>query len=175
MADNQVQLDALKVDLPPEEFAEYLEEATVPSGKNFSADHNGLVRFLEKCHDLRDWKDGPGGGGGSGSGGGKWIGDQFEAAKLTIAKFRQDPDAVFGCAHPHTAYLFANRRANRMKVLVHDGIGIWLAAIRLHQGHFVWPALSAQTQISLSRAQLDALVLGLPWSRIGEGGIIRVV
>ena len=33
---------------------------------------------------------------------------------------------VFGAAHPHTAYLFANRRANRMKVLVHDGIGIWL-------------------------------------------------
>jgi hypothetical protein len=27
----------------------------------------------------------------------------------------------------------------------------------------------------LSRAQLDALVLGLPWSRIGEGGIITVV
>ena len=27
---------------------------------------------------------------------------------------------VFGAAHPHTAYLFANRRANRMKVLVHD-------------------------------------------------------
>ena len=24
-----------------------------------------------------------------------------------------------------TADLFANRRANRMKVLVHDGIGIW--------------------------------------------------
>jgi len=83
--------------------------------------------------------------------------------------------AVFGGAHPPTAYLFANRRANRMKVLVHDGIGIWLAARRLHQGHFVWPAQAAQTQISLSRAQLDALVLGLPWSRIGEGGIIRVV
>ena len=31
---------------------------------------------------------------------------------------------VFGAAHPHHAYLFANRRANRMKVLVHDGIGI---------------------------------------------------
>lgn len=35
---------------------------------------------------------------------------------------------VFGAAHPHTAYLFANRRANRMKVLVHDGVGVWLAA-----------------------------------------------
>ena len=82
---------------------------------------------------------------------------------------------VFGAAHPHTAYLFANRRANRMKVLVHDGIGIWLAARRLHQGHFVWPQESAANRVSLSRAQLDALVLGLPWSRIGEGGIISVV
>ena len=38
---------------------------------------------------------------------------------------------VLGAAHPHTAYLFANQRANqranRMKILVHDGIGIWLA------------------------------------------------
>lgn len=31
---------------------------------------------------------------------------------------------VFGAAHPHTAYLFANRRATRMKVLVHDGVGV---------------------------------------------------
>ena len=82
---------------------------------------------------------------------------------------------VFGAAHPNTAYLFANRRANRMKVLVHDGIGIWLAARRLHQGHFVWPAANGATQASLSRAQLDALVLGLPWQRIGEGGIITLV
>jgi len=32
----------------------------------------------------------------------------------------------------------------------------------------------AANRVSLSRAQLDALVLGLPWSRIGEGGIISV-
>ena len=82
---------------------------------------------------------------------------------------------VFGAAHPHHAYLFANKRANRIKVLVHDGIGIWLAARRLHQGHFVWPTPGAASRLSLSRAQLDALVLGLPWARIGEGGIITLV
>ena len=82
---------------------------------------------------------------------------------------------VFGAACPHTAYLFANQRANRMKVLVHDGIGFWLAARRLHQGHFAWPNSVGQTQVSLTRPQLDALVLGLPWSRIGDGGIITVV
>jgi transposase len=82
---------------------------------------------------------------------------------------------VFGSAHPHTAYLFANKRANRMKVLVIDGLGIWLAARRLHQGHFVWPAAAgAARQASLSRAQLDALVLGLPWARIGQAGSITL-
>jgi transposase len=81
---------------------------------------------------------------------------------------------VFGAARPHHAYLFANRRANRMKMLVHDGIGIWLAARRLHQGKFVWPHDSGAT-LSLTRAQLDALVLGLPWQRIGEAGVISVL
>ena len=45
---------------------------------------------------------------------------------------------VFGAARPHCAYLFANRRGNRMKVLVHDGLGIWLCARRLNQGKFHW-------------------------------------
>ncbi|WP_081232277.1 IS66 family insertion sequence element accessory protein TnpB [Pseudomonas chlororaphis] len=49
--------------------------------------------------------------------------------------------AMFGAAQPHCAYLFANCRANRMKVLVHDGLGIWLAARRLHQGKLFWPGL----------------------------------
>ena len=34
---------------------------------------------------------------------------------------------TFGEARPHQAYLFANRPATRMKVLVHDGIGIRVA------------------------------------------------
>ena len=73
------------------------------------------------------------------------------------------------------------RPTHRAKIDVVDGIGIWLAARRLHQGHFVWSQASSASapggvnRVSLSRAQLDALVLGLPWSRIGEGGIISVV
>jgi len=31
---------------------------------------------------------------------------------------------VFGEARPHHAYLFANQRGTRMKVLIHDGQGI---------------------------------------------------
>jgi len=38
---------------------------------------------------------------------------------------------VFGAAHPHHAYLFANRRANRMKVLWWSGDGMCLLAERL--------------------------------------------
>ncbi len=82
--------------------------------------------------------------------------------------------AVFGAAHPHHAYLFANQRANRIKVLVHDGIGIWLAARRLHRGKFVWPA-AGNEQWQLESDQLQALVLGLPWQRMGNAGIITVV
>jgi transposase len=78
---------------------------------------------------------------------------------------------VFGAAHPHHAYLFANARGTRMKVLVHDGIGVWLASRRLDQGRFTW-AKEGDT-VSLSRGQFDALVLGLPWQRVGADGVIR--
>lgn len=47
--------------------------------------------------------------------------------------------AVFGAAQPHCAYLFANRRANRIKVLVHDGFGIWLATRRLADPRVMLP------------------------------------
>lgn len=81
---------------------------------------------------------------------------------------------VFGSARPHHAYLFANRRANRMKVVVHDGIGVWLAARRLSVGKFVWPRDAAPT-MTLTRAQLDVLVLGLPWKSVGESGVITLL
>ena len=80
----------------------------------------------------------------------------------------------FGEARHHCAYVFANKRANRMKVLVHDGIGVWLAARRLNSGKFVWPR-DAATTATLSRTQFDALVLGLPWKNVGEAGVITVL
>lgn len=81
---------------------------------------------------------------------------------------------VFGHARAHHAYLFANRRSNRMKVLVHDGIGIWLCARRLHQGSFTWASTEAGKTLSLTTEQLRALVLGLPWHRLGEAATIRI-
>ena len=82
--------------------------------------------------------------------------------------------SVFGAAQPHTAYIFANKRANRLKILVHDGFGIWLAARRLHQGKFIWASNDVPT-VSLQHAQLDALVLGLPWQRLASHAVISVV
>ena len=82
--------------------------------------------------------------------------------------------SVFGAAQPHHAYLFANKRANRLKILVHDGLGIWLAARRLHQGKFVWAAKDS-ANCQLERVQLDALVLGLPWQPMGSAESITMV
>ncbi|MEB2519321.1 IS66 family insertion sequence element accessory protein TnpB [Pseudomonas sp. YuFO20] len=79
--------------------------------------------------------------------------------------------AVFGAAQPHCAYLFANR----MKALVHDGFGIWLAARRLNQGKFHWPGVRHGSEMELDTEQLQALVLGLPWQRASSGGSITLL
>ena len=35
---------------------------------------------------------------------------------------------ALGSARAHHGYLFANARATRIKLLVHDGFGVWCAA-----------------------------------------------
>ena len=80
---------------------------------------------------------------------------------------------IFGEAQPHHAYLFANRRGNRLKVLVHDGYGVWLANRRLNQGRF--QLRPGDGSLGLTRGQFDALILGLPWERLADGGVIRVL
>jgi transposase len=79
---------------------------------------------------------------------------------------------VFGEARPHCAYVFANKRANRVKVLVCDGFGIWLVARRLHQGRFVWSKLRTGDAVALDDQQLQALVIGLPWQYAAAGHVI---
>ena len=78
---------------------------------------------------------------------------------------------VFGAAQAHHGYLFANARGTRIKLLVHDGFGVWCATRRLHAGRFVWhtrEAGSAAPALQLSAQQFEALTLGLPWQRLGE-------
>ena len=81
---------------------------------------------------------------------------------------------VFGCAQAHHGYLFANARATRIKLLVHDGFGVWCAARRLNAGGFVWPReLSpGAASMTLTQQQFDALVLGLPWQRLAQMQVI---
>ena len=81
---------------------------------------------------------------------------------------------VFGAAQAHHGYLFANARASRIRLLVHDGFGVWCAARRLNKGSFDWPRMvgadtAAQT---LTQDQFDALVVGLPWQRLEQMRVI---
>ena len=75
---------------------------------------------------------------------------------------------AFGYIKPHCAYLFCNKRGHRMKVLVHDGLGMWLCARRLEQGKFHWAKVHQGETVALSPEQLQALIQGLPWQRIGR-------
>lgn len=81
---------------------------------------------------------------------------------------------VFGEARAHHAYVFANRRASRLKVLVHDGVGIWLCARRLHEGSFARADARMGSTVSMTHEELAALVIGLPWHRMGASATIRV-
>jgi transposase len=82
--------------------------------------------------------------------------------------------SAFGVVHTHHAYLFSNQRGHRIKVIVHDGFGIWLCTRRLNQGRFVW-SYDSDGAIVLSRSQFDALVLGLPWQRLAKDGAITMI
>jgi transposase len=83
-----------------------------------------------------------------------------------------------GAAQAHHGYLFPNPRATRVKLLVHDGFGVWCATRRLHTGRFVWLDRSpedvlAPATLQLSPQQFEALTVGLPWQRLGELATIR--
>ena len=70
-------------------------------------------------------------------------------------------------AQAHYAYVFANRRADRLKVLVSGGAGLWLCTRRLQAGSFCWPRQDAGLgALELTREQFDWLVAGLPWQRL---------
>ena len=81
---------------------------------------------------------------------------------------------VFGAARAHHGYLFANARSTRIRLLVHDGFGVWCAARRLNKGSFEWPRNIAadDAPLALTKDQFDALVLGLPWQRLEQMRVI---
>lgn len=71
---------------------------------------------------------------------------------------------VFGAAQAHHGYLFANSRGTRMKLLMHNGFGVWCATQHLTRAF--WPSTTAGVLPALTRVQFDALVVGLPWQRL---------
>ncbi|WP_180184084.1 IS66 family insertion sequence element accessory protein TnpB [Acinetobacter sp. YH01020] len=75
---------------------------------------------------------------------------------------------AFGYIKPHCAYLFCNKRGHRMKVLVHDGLGIWLCARRLEQGKFHWAQVHQGETVALNPEQLQALIQVCPGSALDD-------
>ena len=67
--------------------------------------------------------------------------------------------AVFGCAHH--PYMCANRRANRIRVVAHDGIAVFSRA-PLEPRQVQLALKTANFTLGLSRAQFNALILSLP-------------
>jgi transposase len=83
-------------------------------------------------------------------------------------------------------YVFSNVRKNRVKLLLWDGTGVWLAQRRLHQGSFTWPRLNrpnAQTHTNLhanahanasytvSHEQWQWLTHGIDWTRLAASAL----
>ena len=60
--------------------------------------------------------------------------------------------------HADGVVLLANARGTRIKLLVHDGFGVWCAARRLNAGHFTWASITSGGPASLGNAATLLLV-----------------
>jgi transposase len=58
------------------------------------------------------------------------------------------------------AYVFRNRRNDRIKLLIYDRTGFWLLMKRLEQDRFVWPRRT-QAVLELTAEQLHWLLDGI--------------
>jgi transposase len=103
-----------------------------------------------------------------------WLAVEPQDMRAGVERLLARVVQVFGSAQAHHGYVFANARATRLKLLVHDGFGVWCAARRLNTGRFVWPheAPEGATPMALTQAQFDALVVGLPWQRLEHMRVI---
>jgi transposase len=79
-------------------------------------------------------------------------------AALVQQALRADPFAG-------DVFIFRPKRADRVKILVHDGTGLVLYTKRLEAGRFSWPS-PADGVVRLSAAQLSTLLEGLAWYRL---------
>jgi transposase len=79
-----------------------------------------------------------------------------------------------------TVFVFRNRRATAVKLLVFDSRGFWLCHKRLSSGRFrFWPTSGEHSAQSLEAHELQVLLCGgdpqatraaPPWRRVNAGG-----
>jgi hypothetical protein len=104
------------------------------------------------------------------------------------ADFRRGIDGLARVAREELAsdpfcgwvFVFRNRRATAVKILVYDGQGFWLCHKRLSSGRFrFWPgghgkrarSLEAhELQVLLSAGDFEATAAAKPWRRVSATG-----
>ena len=78
---------------------------------------------------------------------------------------------------PNCAYLFYNKTGTRLKVLVHDGLGVWLCNRTLDDSKFHGlgerlmrhhSQSNQNTGLTITQQQFNALISGLPWHNLGK-------
>ena len=90
-------------------------------------------------------------------------------ARLCQESLGQDPFAG-------TVFVFRNRRATALKVLVYDGQGFWLCHKRLSQGRFPWwPSAPEKGAGRLAAHQLSVLLAAGDPTRTGAAADWRPV
>ena len=60
-------------------------------------------------------------------------------------------------------FCFRGRKADQVKILWHDGVGMSLYMKRLEAGKFIWPTPGAGEALAISAAQLGYLLAGIDW------------
>ena len=58
------------------------------------------------------------------------------------------------------AFVFCNRKRDRIKILAWDGDGFWLLLKRLEKGHFRWPKVGDDPTMTLSSDEMSHLLGG---------------
>lgn len=105
------------------------------------------------------------------------------------ADFRRGIDGLARVAREELAsdpfsgwvFVFRNRRATAIKILVYDGQGFWLCHKRLSEGRFrFWPAAADrqparaleahELQVLLSAGDFEATGAATPWRRVSCAG-----
>jgi transposase len=66
--------------------------------------------------------------------------------------------------NPHAGdlFVFRGKRADRVKMIWHDGLGMSLYIKRLERGAFIWPSIT-DGALSITGAQLNYLLSGIDW------------